>query len=163
MMTAAGRAAMVMIAGAAVPVVLAGASGASAATRTLAGPGTVAPAGTWGTAQEVPGTAVAPARLRRPGHPGHRQDADARPMQFFRRKRGIRALSRAVRRGPVPAGPGGPVVLMRLASQDGGPVTSGRSRWPWKATSARPPRSASPTRRAETAPSRAGTCHRVAV
>ncbi len=58
MMTAVGRAAMVMIAGAAVPVVLAGASGASAATHTLAGPGTVALAGTWGTAQEVPGTAT---------------------------------------------------------------------------------------------------------
>lgn len=49
---------MAMIVGAAVPAVLAGASGASAATRTLAGPGTVALAGTWGTAQEVPGTAT---------------------------------------------------------------------------------------------------------
>src|SRR5712691_2327087 len=58
MMTAVGRAAMVMIAGAAVPVVLAGASGASAATHTLAGPGTVALAGTWRTAIEVPGTAT---------------------------------------------------------------------------------------------------------
>jgi hypothetical protein len=34
------------------------AGGASAATRTLAGPGTIAVAGTWGTAQEVPGTAT---------------------------------------------------------------------------------------------------------
>src|SRR5260370_10116010 len=43
MMTAVGRAAMVMIA--AVPVVLAGASGASAAASTLADPGTAAVAG----------------------------------------------------------------------------------------------------------------------
>ena len=40
-------------------------------------------------------------------------------MQFFRHERGIRALSRAASRGPVPARPAGPVVLMRLASQDG--------------------------------------------
>jgi len=45
-------------------------------------------------------------------------------MQFFRHERGIRALSRAASRGPVSARPAGPVVLMRLASQDGGPVTS---------------------------------------
>src|SRR5260370_27218189 len=53
MMTAVGRAAMVMIA--AVPVVLAGASGASAAASTLADPGTAAVAGPWGARRGCPG------------------------------------------------------------------------------------------------------------
>ena len=48
---------MVIIVAGGVLVALAGADGASATTRTLADPGTVAAAGTWGTAGEVPGTA----------------------------------------------------------------------------------------------------------
>ena len=47
---------MITVAGG-VLVALAGVDGASAATRTLAAPGTTAVGGTWGTAQEVPGTA----------------------------------------------------------------------------------------------------------
>jgi hypothetical protein len=55
--TAVLRAAMVITVACGVPVALAGAGGASATTRTLTNPGTTAVGGTWGTAQEVPGTA----------------------------------------------------------------------------------------------------------
>jgi hypothetical protein len=56
--TAARWAAMVIIVAGCVPVALATAGGASAAPRAPAGPGTAAVAGTWGTAREVPGTAI---------------------------------------------------------------------------------------------------------
>jgi hypothetical protein len=55
--TAVRRAAIVITVAGGVLAALAGADGASAATRTLAAPDTAAVGGTWGTAQEVPGTA----------------------------------------------------------------------------------------------------------
>jgi len=57
MLTAARRAAAVIIVAGGAPVALAGADGASAATRTLTDPGIAAVGATWGTAREVPGTA----------------------------------------------------------------------------------------------------------
>src|SRR5215470_19746822 len=57
MLKAARRAAVVIIVAGGAPVALAGADGASAATRTLTDPGIAAVGATWGTAREVPGTA----------------------------------------------------------------------------------------------------------